>query len=82
VTEHAARLQLDALAPLGADRAAECLRLSIVNGWAGLFPERFATPAGPEAPAAPSAEPRVKRALDNPMADAPTAPPWRPPIAR
>jgi len=33
--------QLTSLAPLGPDAAAECLRLSIRNGWQGIFPERM-----------------------------------------
>jgi hypothetical protein len=39
-------LQLDSLAPLGPAAAAECVKLSIRNGWQGLFPEK-ATAAGP-----------------------------------
>jgi hypothetical protein len=34
------RAQLDSLAPLGPVAAAECVRLSIRNGWQGIFPER------------------------------------------
>ncbi|MCY2987003.1 MAG: hypothetical protein NTY19_03935 [Planctomycetota bacterium] len=35
------RAQLESLVPLGPVQAAECLRLSIRNGWQGIFPERF-----------------------------------------
>lgn len=45
LTERAARQQLAALEPLGPERAVECVRLSIANGWTGLFPERFQGPA-------------------------------------
>lgn len=50
VTARAARLQLADLLPLGADRATECVRASITKGWTGLFPERFAAPAGAGSP--------------------------------
>lgn len=42
LTERAARSQLAALEPLGEKLAIECIRLSITNGWTGLFPDRFA----------------------------------------
>jgi hypothetical protein len=41
LTERAATEQLRLLEPLGPLRAVECIRLSIANGWQGLFPERF-----------------------------------------
>jgi hypothetical protein len=33
--------QLEELAPLGPERATECLKASIKNGWQGIFPEKF-----------------------------------------
>ena len=56
LTELAARQQLAELAPLGPDRAAECVRVSIRNGWAGLFPERFAAPPQRSPPPPPPAD--------------------------
>lgn len=41
LTARAATMQLNDLAPLGPDRAAECVRASIKNQWQGLFPEKF-----------------------------------------
>lgn len=41
LTAGAARQQLAKLVPLGPGPAAECVRLSIQNGWFGIFPERF-----------------------------------------
>ena len=79
VTGRAAEQQLDKLAPLGPEQAAACLNESIEKGWIGIFPERFARPA---AVATSVTEPRIKRAGDNPMADAPTAPQWSRPNAR
>jgi hypothetical protein len=35
------RAQLESLAPLGPIAATECLRVSIRNGWQGIFPEKF-----------------------------------------
>jgi hypothetical protein len=49
VTELAARQQLEDLTPLGPERAAECVRESIRNGWAGLFPDKHR--GGPPKPA-------------------------------
>lgn len=40
VTELAARQQLTDMCPLGPLRAVECIRISIRNGWAGLFPDK------------------------------------------
>jgi hypothetical protein len=44
LTERAAKLQLDSLMAIGPERACECIRLSIANGWTGLFAERFTGP--------------------------------------
>lgn len=46
MTAGAARQQLAKLIPLGPERAAECVRLSIQNSWAGIFPERFSQQHG------------------------------------
>ena len=40
VRDRTMRAQMDSLAPLGPIAAAECLRMSIRNGWAGIFPEK------------------------------------------
>lgn len=41
MTARAAEEQLKSLLPLGPQRAADCVRESIRNGWQGLFPEKF-----------------------------------------
>jgi hypothetical protein len=71
VTERGGREQLVALLPLGPGPAIECIRMSIEKGWTGLFPERFAKPPPPK----PPDPPRVKRAADNAMVNAPSAAP-------
>lgn len=52
------RAQLASLAPLGPVAAAECVGLSIRQGWQGLFPERMAARDSP--PAAPREERKVR----------------------
>jgi hypothetical protein len=46
LTARAAKLQLASLLPLGPEKAAACIRLSIEKTWTGLFPERFAVGGG------------------------------------
>jgi hypothetical protein len=69
LTERAARLALDQLADLTPAQVVECIRLSIANGWQGLFPERFRGGAGPGRAPAPTKAQAQDAYLARMMAD-------------
>jgi hypothetical protein len=63
VTELAAKQQLAALESLGPVAAAECVRESIRNGWAGLFPNKHQPGQRPRSPPLTAAEREEKDLL-------------------